>query len=289
MQKTRVKTLWTILLLVLASLATVAVGQEVAGETVESMETCADCHEDEAAAFVAGPHGRLMARQSPATLDASCATCHRGVELHLEEFTVESIERLPSPEACLDCHPQSGAALALSTPAHARHGVACLDCHASGHAEVPAEPLLQALPGTLCGGCHADEKNAFERPFAHREGNHSPLACTTCHSAHDAAAGRLHLLQSGGPCISCHSDKAGPFIFPHAPREVDGCVTCHEPHGSQNPRQLTRRTSLSLCLECHGDVPARSFHDFTQARFRNCQNCHRAVHGSNSDPHLLDD
>jgi len=59
------------------------------------------------------------------------------------------------------------------------------------------------------------------------------------------------------------------------------------PHGSPNPRMLTRRDVSLLCLECHVDVPA--FHDISRPRYKNCQNCHTAVHGSNRDPLLFEE
>lgn len=267
----------------------VVAGAAAAQDDETGREFCAACHEEAVEAFTAGAHGKLMAARSQETLDRSCATCHGPVELHLEEFTAESINTWPEPSACLDCHPERMGNLRKATPGHERHGVACLDCHESGHAEPKAEPLLVAAPRQLCGDCHGDVRAAFARPFVHREGSEA-AGCDNCHAVHGGGEqGRFTMLANGGVCITCHTDKAGPFIFQHAPREVDGCVTCHEPHGSSNPRQLVRRTVLSLCLECHADVPARSFHDFTQARFRACQSCHRAVHGSNSDPRLLDE
>lgn len=252
-------------------------------------EFCAACHDETVEAFTAGDHGRAMAAESPETLERSCATCHGPVETHLEEFTAESIERWPKPAACLECHQNAEGALRKATPGHPRNAVACLDCHEPGHAAPAAEPLLLGEPRSLCGGCHADVKARFSQPFVHREGRDT-FECTTCHAVHGGGeAGRLTFLQNGGVCVKCHSDKAGPFVFPHPPREVDGCVECHEPHGSSNPRQLVRRTVFNLCLECHADVPVRSFHDFTQARFRRCQTCHRAVHGSNVEPRLFDE
>ena len=41
-------------------------------------------------------------------------------------------------------------------------------------------------------------------------------------------------------CFKCHGDKRGPFVFEHAPVRLDGCGSCHEPHGSTNPRMLVR-------------------------------------------------
>ncbi len=94
-------------------------------------------------------------------------------------------------------------------------------------------------------------------------------------------------------CLDCHTDKAGPFVYPHAPREVgprtlgNGCLSCHVQHGTPNPRLLTRRDIRSICLECHTNLPA--FHDQTRARFRNCITCHIAIHGSNHDVRFFDD
>ena len=36
------------------------------------------------------------------------------------------------------------------------------------------------------------------------------------------------------PCLKCHIDKRGPFVFEHAAVRIDGCETCHMPHGSTN-------------------------------------------------------
>ena len=52
-------------------------------------------------------------------------------------------------------------------------------------------------------------------------------------------------------CLNCHGDKRGPFTFEHAPVRFEGCSTCHEAHGSANPRMLVRREVRFVCLECH--------------------------------------
>ncbi len=249
-------------------------------------ELCAECHE-EAETFAAGPHGRAMAAWDPASLERSCAVCHRPTAEHPEDPMPENVMRIPPPEACAECHDKALGGLSLATPAHPRHGVACLDCHVSGHEDPGTEHLLAAEPFDLCGGCHGEQASAARRPFAHRDGA-EPFSCVNCHSVHSLTrVGRLAAGGNGGPCLDCHGATAGPFVFPHPPREVDGCLACHEPHGSTNPRMLTRRTSLSLCLECHSGVPA--FHDLTSARFRVCTSCHYAVHGSNRDPRLFDE
>ncbi len=248
--------------------------------------TCADCHEDTAAAFLAGPHAAAMRRLDPAVVERSCEGCHGPAAAHVEDPSTANIVSRPAPDACRSCHPGRAEGMARSLPGHDRAGVACLDCHASGHGPAPAEPLLSAPVPELCGGCHAEVRARFRLPFAHREAGDRPLDCTRCHAAHgEGPGGRLLAARPGGACLDCHAEKAGPFVFPHPPREVSGCVDCHEPHGTPNPRQLLRPRVADLCLECHTGVPA--FHDLTQARFRTCQSCHVAVHGSQRDPALL--
>lgn len=258
-------------------------GAVLAAQESYTRADCGECH-DEAEEFAHGPHARLM---SPQALAGSCVTCHGPAHEHMEDPVAENIRRDPGAEACATCHSQKANQLLLATPDHSRNQVTCLDCHASGHRETRTEFLLARPPQALCGECHGVERAAFDAPFAHREGG-QPMACTECHSPHGLRrVARLSLLGNGGPCVECHSETAGPFVFPHPPREVEGCVSCHEPHGSTNPRLLHRRRIFNLCLECHTQVP--SFHDLSQARFRACSSCHVAVHGSNREPRLFDD
>ncbi|HYO80737.1 MAG TPA: cytochrome c3 family protein, partial [Bryobacteraceae bacterium] len=89
-------------------------------------------------------------------------------------------------------------------------------------------------------------------------------------------------------------DLRGPFLFEHAALRVDGCESCHMPHGSTNARLLRRPVTYTLCLECHngggnlgrqGDGIALQSpsHNMADPRFRNCTTCHVRVHGSNAD------
>lgn len=280
--------------LVLLALAVPAAAQEEGTEGSEPTEfvpreICAGCHE-QGDTFPEGAHGRAMAARGEDVLARSCVACHGPGEAHIEDPVPENIVRWPDDDACSSCHGDRRGRLALATPAHERNRVACLDCHDEGHVEDSdrvAESLLKDEPFELCSDCHQLQASSFFRPFAHRDGT-EPFDCTACHSAHGTGrVGRLASFSRTGVCADCHEDKVGPFIFPHPPQPVDGCLACHQPHGSTNPRMLTRRTVLNLCLECHANVPA--FHDLSQARFRNCQTCHSAVHGSNRDQSLFDE
>ncbi len=254
-----------------------------AEEKAPSKADCAACHEEVVQAFEGTPHGAAMARRSPDTLAASCAVCHVPSPAHLEEPSTANVRRKPGEEACLSCHKDRLGSLALATPGHPRAGVSCLECHAPSHLAPPAAaPLLAAPPRDLCGSCHRAEASAFRLPYAHREGA-GPMDCTRCHDVHGLSPrGRLSEAKDGGACLDCHSEKAGPFVFPHAPQRLEGCLSCHRPHGSANPRLLVRRRVADLCLECHSRVPA--FHDLSRARYRDCTRCHAEVHGSNRSP-----
>jgi len=88
-------------------------------------------------------------------------------------------------------------------------------------------------------------------------------------------------------CLKCHMNVGGPFVYEHSPMQTEGCMACHEPHGSINPKMLIRNQVQFLCLECHTltpDVPSSqppSFHNLQSPRFQNCTTCHIKIHGSN--------
>jgi DmsE family decaheme c-type cytochrome len=100
------------------------------------------------------------------------------------------------------------------------------------------------------------------------------------------------------PCVKCHIDKRGPFLFEHAAVRVEGCETCHNPHGSTNARLLKRPVVFTVCLECHngagtfgrenaGVLTQSPSHNMADPKYRNCTLCHVRIHGSNSDPRFL--
>ena len=122
------------------------------------------------------------------------------------------------------------------------------------------------------------------------------MSCTSCHDPHGIArAGALKPTRGGElPCLSCHAEKRGPFVFNHVNGVAGDCLTCHESHGSSNPKRLIRARVDLLCLECHSPITPGvlgsqppSFHDLRVPRYRNCTTCHTAVHGSNRSPALL--
>jgi predicted CXXCH cytochrome family protein len=93
-------------------------------------------------------------------------------------------------------------------------------------------------------------------------------------------------------CADCHPDTEGPFVFEHPVSRVDGCVACHEPHGSPNRHMLKIQDVGALCYTCHAEVPQfhTGFSPVAPPRFNEqtvCTNCHVTIHGSNLDPLFL--
>jgi len=246
-------------------------------------EDCAMCHDEIAAGFALSPHGTAMADRSDQIFAGACATCHQAGEAHMDDPSTDNILRQPADDACLSCHTDQRAAIDSSTPAHVRLKVGCTDCHNAGH----DSPEGLHADRDRCVECHQGVAASFNLPYAHRNGTRA-FDCASCHSIHGQNhVARSILTSNGGACIECHTEKRLPMVFPHPPADRRGCVSCHMPHGSTNPRQLQRPSVMMLCLECHADVP--SYHDLSGAKYRNCQTCHTAIHGSNHDPSLLNE
>jgi DmsE family decaheme c-type cytochrome len=266
--------------------------------TAEAAALCGDCHEDQAKAFAANPHGRMPERWKPTagSPNSLCESCHGDGTKHIEasgdKAFIRGFHTRGDADTCLTCHLPTGDHSGLRGGIHTNsETVRCTTCH-SIHSPVPKSPhLLAKAPVPLCASCHPVQNASFvSKPFAHRLGR-GGLDCTSCHDPH-GRPGKESLKKTRDgeqPCLDCHAEKRGPFVFEHPPSGLVGdCTTCHQPHGSMNPKQLTRANVFQLCLECHstlslstlGSQPP-SFHNISLARYRNCTTCHVAIHGSN--------
>ncbi len=217
---------------------------------------------------------------------------------------MRSFDELSSAAAsavCLKCHEgtqgRNEERFNFRRSEHYRHGVSCIDCHSS-HSPKRTEFLLRASEPEGCYRCHGEQKTSFARPFHHKvpEGG---MKCSDCHNQHGSFVNKqLRTWASGDVnCVKCHTDKAGPFVYEHAPIKVEGCNSCHTPHGSTNPKLLKRNEVRFICLECHSNAPGApgeqgegpatpSFHNLAdpRGRFLNCTTCHVMIHGSNASP-----
>jgi len=260
----------------------------------DAFAPCSTCHEEITTPFASNPHLR-----EAATGKAVCEGCHGDATKHAEEGD-KSLIKVPAGAAgakvCLGCHQKSPEFDRAAKGFHATASVNCTDCHSVHHSPATAPALLRTTPSTqLCESCHPAQKDLFGKPYAHHLGR-GGLECVSCHNPHGGRGEHSLKTTSAGelPCLSCHTEKQGPFVFSHVSGFEGNCLTCHEPHGSNNPKMLIRARVDQLCLECHTTLPAGtlgsqppSFHDLRSARYTNCTVCHVAVHGSNSSPMLL--
>lgn len=244
--------------------------------------TCAKCHVPALCTMPGSTHASLGGLD--VALEAGCASCHRGGLAHAEASgrrdLVDPVRGTPSAQQaklCLQCHRDDRPLQHVKQGHHERAGVGCVECHAPVHGATRVDVADAAE--RACQRCHP----AVTQQFA--LSNHHPvpegrMRCASCHDVHGDRHRVRDLELTERRCVECHPRYRGPFVFAHQAGRRDGCVVCHEPHGTSNRRLLKQVNTQQNCLQCHGDYP--SFHDQTPgAVFTNCIRCHTEVHGSN--------
>ena len=277
-------------------------------------EVCKTCHPDIWQNFYRNAHYKTISTGKEPPERTGCEGCHGPGAGHLtakggrntipRAFSIMNARR--SLDTCLECHSRDLSRGEIRRSSHTQAEVVCSSCH-SIHKPQTNRQLLARRQVDLCGSCHPSARAQFSMPFKHRV-NEGVMQCSDCHNPHGAPApswkmaGRPRMVATANdgeqPCLRCHADKRGPFVFEHAGVRVDGCATCHQPHGSMNPRLLRRPVVFTLCLECHngaGNFGRRgdginiqtSSHNLADPRYQNCTTCHVRIHGSNADQRFL--
>jgi len=271
-------------------------------------ETCQGCHEDIFNAFQKNPHHVVETARKYKFETKACESCHGPGAKHAESASAEDIRNpgkigpAQADAVCLTCHLNQPTHVGRINSSHARNQVACVQCH-SIHKNGPDGLVARKTAdiNALCAGCHQDVWASFQRPFKHRLPQ-GAMSCVDCHNPHGGVLARSQqTVRANEPgCFKCHGNLAGPFTYEHPPVRLEGCSACHEPHGSANPKMLTRAQVGFVCMECHSNLPAPTppangtlgtvgpaFHNLSDPRFRNCTVCHQKVHGSYVNRALL--
>lgn len=274
---------------------------------------CASCHPAIAKNFEGSGHAAYMHAEGVPLAKKGCEGCHGSGNIHMatengEVIAFRKMTPKESAAACLRCHEPTLSEAHWKRTAHAQADLSCVSCHKihpdtdpawepsamkRGKAD-PVKPIFTARPNpkallkadeaTLCGQCHAPQLMEF------KGGTHHPvpegkMVCSDCHSPHPTKETKLRKDPTRDACATCHTERAGPFVFEHDPVagiSGDGCVECHKPHGANNPKMLNS-TTRGLCGQCHTDLLTSHF----PGRSCYAAGCHVAVHGSNSSPLLL--
>jgi DmsE family decaheme c-type cytochrome len=273
---------------------------------------CKTCHADVWMNFYKNAHFKSLASGSEAPERTGCEGCHGPAQAHVAaqggKTTIPRAFSLMQPkqaiDTCLGCHAREFNRANIRRSEHTLHDVACTSCHSIHHSATP-KYLLAKTQRELCYGCHATIRAQFEMPSKHRV-NEGFMECSDCHNPHGAPAPTWNMgqrprmveqaLGNEEPCLKCHVDKRGPFVYEHEPVRVEGCETCHNPHGSMNSKLLRRPVVFTLCLECHngGGTGTRNQgvniqsaqHDVLSPKYQRCTTCHVRIHGSNSDQYF---
>lgn len=129
-------------------------------------------------------------------------------------------------------------------------------------------PLPADVDSAKCVECHAEKQ----------EGKHVhtaiSLGCTTCHVVKvEKETTTVQLIAPREElCFTCHEKSKEATL--HGPYEKGNCVFCHDPHSSENDKQL-RAAGNQLCLECHRNRPAsgkltlfNTSHELSESEFR---------------------
>jgi predicted CXXCH cytochrome family protein len=147
-------------------------------------------------------------------------------------------------------------------------------------------PLDKNVDAAKCLECHDDKTKGKSVHSA------IPMGCLSCHEVRvnkDVTRVKLITATPYGICVTCHEDKKAANIKGniHPPAARD-CLTCHDPHATDNKNQLLKPTSggekENLCLSCHKtglNVPEKGSRH--AALDMGCDTCH-LTHKTGADP-----
>ena len=267
-------------------------------------EVCKDCHEAQYNKFTGSIHGKKAIPANPANREG-CESCHGPGAQHVEKgggrgvaiFAFSKKESSPARDSkCLSCHEDMRGVVNWNLSKHKSFLVTCHNCH-SIHSPMQKKDLLKSPEPDLCFGCHRNIRAQFNKQSHHpvKEAfvGRQALKCSSCHNPMGTFDIKTMIKADSvnDLCYKCHAEKRGPFAFEHMP-VPENCLNCHEVHGSNHSRLLTRRVPL-LCQSCHNVAghpsrPYTNLHSFSGSatsqknKFfgRGCLNCHGNIHGS---------
>ncbi len=201
-------------------------------------ETCAQCHESDAAAQKLGlkNHGAVTAFRDSIhgqglyrmglNVAPSCSDCHGAHDIRATKDAAARTSKASLTQTCGACH--VGVEKSYAASVHGQllakgdaKAPICTDCHAAHAIERPASARFKATSDQRCGACHAERLANF------RETYHGKAV----------ALGRANVAPEVAACYDCHGHHA---VF-----------------GPSDPRStLAPQNIVATCAKCHPGVNA---------------------------------
>jgi DmsE family decaheme c-type cytochrome len=256
---------------------------------------CMTCHEVQAKGYRESPHARTWDVRAPAA-DRGCETCHGAGGAHVGDPGAKGLLRnfkkmapRDASKACMTCHNRQEH-VNWQGGTHDVRNVTCVSCHSVHTPKSDKAHLKEATVVATCATCHRDKAAKMLRS-SHMPIREGKMDCSSCHNQHGST--NVAMLKTGNTvtefCVSCHSEKRGPFLWDHPPVR-ENCASCHDPHGSNNDRMLVAKAPM-LCQRCHVSEATRHpsapydgkalLAGNNRLVNRGCVNCHSNIHGSN--------
>ena len=150
---------------------------------------------------------------------------------------------------CLACHTDFEATLKkkfVHTAVRTGECTGCHDPHVSSHGK-----LLSAGTRQICVDLPRGDRPGEREEHPQGRRRRRLRRSATTRTPPTIAA---NLLTAGNDlCVGCHKDLGAAVAaakFKHVP-VGQGCVTCHDPHGSDQSVRLLKKPVPALCLGCH--------------------------------------
>lgn len=140
----------------------------------------------------------------------------------------------------------------------------------------------EAEDAAFCATCHQVDQGKTVHAALQ-------MGCQTCHEFRGSGEQTQVALKAQVPelCVQCHEDagKAMAVRKVHPALQKLGCVGCHSPHASEQPK-LLRESQQQLCAGCHGRNISRFQHKpYADGQ---CSVCHQP-HGNDAKGYLRTD
>ena len=209
---------------------------------------------------------------------------------------------------CIDCHKKDLThftetqhnQVLLQHPRTATERLGCEACHGPGkaHAESGGDergglitfgkkkPATVQVQNATCLQCHEKTARLLWQGSTHESRN---VACTSCHLVMQNNSERANLKQPSvrETCGACHAKQKNAMNrathMPLGENKLE-CTSCHNPHGSPNPKMLIATSTNETCYSCHAEKRGPFMWEHAPV-VENCANCHDP-HGSNHEKML---